>query len=139
LTASGGGQIAAPDGFINPITTTSSQTFYAANFRVGGGGGGGGGPTPDTTAPTVAITSPTSGTLVAQRAIVTIAAAASDDRGVSAVTFSVNGAVACTDTSAPYQCAWKVPGGKVRQFTLEAVARDAAGNLGRSALVTVFR
>jgi hypothetical protein len=135
LSATGGGQTAQPDSFTNPVTTSAGQSFLHAHFRVGGGGGG----TTDTSAPTVAITSPASGTTVVQRSTIAITAGASDDRGVSQVTILVNGQAVCTDAAAPYQCSWKVPGGRTRQYTMQAIARDAAGNTGQSSLVTVYR
>lgn len=57
-------------------------------------------PPPDTTAPTVAVTLPGAGASVA--GIVTLAATATDDRGVAAVWFTVDGAAAgAQDSTAP--------------------------------------
>ncbi len=82
----------------------------------------------DATAPVTSVTSPATGSTVTRNTTVTIAAAASDNVGVARVEFSVNGALVCTDTAAPYSCAWKVPGKSRVDYTLQARAFDAAGN-----------
>jgi phage baseplate assembly protein gpV len=56
--------------------------------------------------------------------------------GVTRVEFYVNGALKCAPSAAPYSCAWEVPGGAGKSYKLEAWAYDAAGNVGKSALVT---
>ncbi len=89
---------------------------------------------PDTTPPTVSITSPTGGDV---SGIVTVSVSASDNVGVTHVDLLVNGASAGSDSSAPYQFAWNsasVPNGPTQ---LKAVAYDAAGNLAQSTVVTV--
>ena len=89
----------------------------------------------DTTPPTVAITSPLDGT-GGLSGTVTVAASAGDNVGVAKVEFTVNGALAATDTSAPYTFSWntrKLSG----SYTLGAVAVDAAGNRSAPASVTV--
>ena len=69
---------------------------------------------------------------------VTVAASATDNVGVVGVRFLLNGAqLAAEDTTAPYAIIWDsttVPNGS---YTLTAVARDAAGNLGISSPVVV--
>jgi len=100
------------------------------------GGGGGGG---DTTAPTVSITSPANGATVARRSTVTITATASDNVGVTRVEFSVNGALQCTDTSAPYSCVWNVPNTRNQTYQLQAQAFDAAGNVGTASIQVTSR
>jgi hypothetical protein len=81
----------------------------------------------DTVAPTVQITSPANGATVRRNAKITIAAAASDDIGVTRVVFSVNAQVKCTDTVAPWSCVWTVKAAK-GPARLTATAFDAAGN-----------
>jgi hypothetical protein len=83
---------------------------------------------PDTTPPTVSITSPANGSTVTKAKTVTIAATASDDRAVVRVEFRVSGVLKCTDTTAPYTCAWAVPKQANVTYTLTAKAFDAAGN-----------
>jgi len=91
-------------------------------------------PPPDATPPTVSIASPTGGDV---SGIVTIGAAASDNVGVTRVDFYVNGNLAASDASSPFQYSWNtttLPNGAA---TLQAVAYDAAGNNGHSAVVSV--
>ena len=88
----------------------------------------------DNIAPTVTITNPANGATVARKANVTITATASDNVGVTRVDFLVNGALQCSDTTAPYSCVWRVPGAANKTHQLQARAFDAAGN---SATATV--
>lgn len=91
---------------------------------------------PDTTAPTVSLTSPEANSRLA--GIVTVAASASDAGGVAGVQFKLDGvALGPEDRDAPYATSWDTrtkPNGK---YTLTAVARDAAGNTRTSAARTV--
>ena len=57
--------------------------------------------TPDTTAPTVSITSPSANSVVRDSVVIT--AAAADNRGVAAVDFFVDGDSLGTATRKPYQ------------------------------------
>jgi hypothetical protein len=91
---------------------------------------------PDTIAPKTAITSPVSGSSVLRNSVVTITASASDNVGVSAVRFYVNGYSVCTDKVAPYSCSWTVPN-TLKTFNLRSRAYDAAGNSFRSAIIEV--
>ena len=91
----------------------------------------------DVTAPTVTITSPANAARVTVGSTVTIAASASDATGVSRVEFSVANVLTCTDTTAPYTCAWRVPAGTGRSYALVAKAFDAANNSRSSTTVTV--
>ncbi len=92
----------------------------------------------DTTPPTVTIASPTGGATVSRKSTVTLAATASDDVGVTRVEFFVNGALLSTDTSSPFTGSWKVPAKPGTTYELQAKAYDAAGNVGVSAVVTVY-
>jgi hypothetical protein len=92
---------------------------------------------PDTTAPTVAITAPAKGTRVAVGSVVTIAANAADANGIARVEFYVGGALKCVDAQAPYTCAWTVPSGKGKSYSLTAKAVDTSRNARTSAAVTV--
>jgi hypothetical protein len=91
----------------------------------------------DTVKPTVAVTSPTDGARVARSTTTTIAVNASDNVAVTKVEFYVNGTLKCTDTAAPYSCAWVVPRGRNVPYAIQAKAYDAAGNVGASATVNV--
>jgi hypothetical protein len=90
----------------------------------------------DTSAPTVSITSPATGTVV--KGLVAINVSATDNVSVNRVEMAVNGTTYATDTSGPYGFSWDstlVPDGNV---TLTAYAYDGSGNYAsRSVTVTV--
>jgi hypothetical protein len=92
---------------------------------------------PDTTPPTVSLTSPANGASFARKSTVSLAATASDNVRVARVEVLVNGALQCTDTSSPFGCSWKVPSAKTGLYNLQAKVYDAAGNVGASSVVTV--
>lgn len=98
-------------------------------------------PAPLPAEPTVSITFPTDGSIIAAGSTVTIKATASDDKGVTKVEFRVNSSRKCTVTSpsaSGYLCDWKVVGGKKGTvYELEARAYDADGHETNSAIVTV--
>ena len=95
-----------------------------------------GGGTPDTTAPTVSVTSPAGGATVSGS--VTISASASDNVGVVGVKFFVDGTeVGAEDTTAPYSASWNTSTVGEGTHTVTAHARDAAGNSTTSAGVSV--
>ena len=90
----------------------------------------------DTTAPTIAIASPTAGSTVS--GVITISASASDDVGVAGVQFLLDGvAFGAEDTSAPYSVSWDTSLSSAGGHALAARARDAAGNLATSGSVSV--
>ncbi len=90
---------------------------------------------PDTTPPTVAISSPAAGATVS--GTVTVSANASDNVGVVKVDFYVDNVLVGTDASAPYAYSWNTTGASNGSHTLKAVATDAAGNSASSASVAV--
>jgi hypothetical protein len=93
-------------------------------------------PSPDTIAPSAAITAPANGAAVSGTA--TVSANASDNVGVVGVQFKVNGTnYGSEDQSAPYSVAWNTTQLANGNHTLTAAARDAAGNVATSAGVTV--
>jgi parallel beta-helix repeat protein len=93
-------------------------------------------PPPDTTPPTVALTSPSSESSVSGRIVVS--ASASDDVGVAEVEFRLDGATLGTkDTSAPYSVSWDTTKSSNGPHTLQAIARDAAGNQAYSLVISV--
>jgi Big-like domain-containing protein len=90
----------------------------------------------DSTPPTVAVTAPTSGTTVT--GAVMVSASASDNIGVAAVQFKVDGAnLGAEVTKPPYATTWNSATIADGTHVLAAVARDAAGNLRTSAGATV--
>jgi hypothetical protein len=93
----------------------------------------------DTVPPTVAITSPADGSAVRPRRVVNIAVNANDNVGVTGVDVNVNGAPACRLTAAPWTCAWRVPAGRGASYTLQALARDAAGNSASASVGVITR
>ena len=119
------------DGFLYYLARTSGTVNRIA-FTGGGGGG-------DNIAPTVAITSPADGASVTRRTTVTITATASDNVGVTRVEFLINGALQCTDTTAPYSCNWNVPNTRNATYQLQARGFDQAGNTGTSTIQVTAR
>jgi peptidoglycan/xylan/chitin deacetylase (PgdA/CDA1 family)/archaellum component FlaF (FlaF/FlaG flagellin family) len=87
---------------------------------------------PDTTKPTVTITSPANNATITGN--ITVNVAATDNVGVVRVRFLVDGSSAATDTSAPYSASGSLARGT---HTIVAEATDAAGNVQRSAAITV--
>ncbi len=93
-------------------------------------------PNPDTTPPTVSITSPASGATVSGTIAVT--ANASDNVGVAGVQFKLDGAnLGAEDATAPYSIPWDTTTTGNGSHTLTAVARDTSGNQTTSNPVAV--
>jgi len=91
-------------------------------------------PPADTTLPTVAaVQAPAS---VVNR-IVTLTVSASDNVGVTAVRFLVDGVLLGTDNAAPYSMDWDTSGASEGDHTITAEADDAAGNSATSAAATI--
>lgn len=91
----------------------------------------------DTTPPTVTITNPRNGSNVTGN--VSISVAATDNVGVTQVSIYVDNTLKCTDTVAPYTCAWNTKKVASGSHTITATAWDKAGNAGYAAAVTVYR
>lgn len=81
--------------------------------------------------PTVNITSPANGGGVLEGEQITVTVNADDDIAVSAVRFYVDGPLAFTTTSGPYQYTFMVPTA-VSIITLGAKAIDLGGNVGEA-------
>lgn len=91
--------------------------------------------TPDTTAPTIAMTSPSAGATLAGTA--TLSASATDDTGVVAVQFFVDGMPSgAEDTTAPFSLSLDTTTLANASHSFAARARDAAGNLAMSSAVS---
>lgn len=89
--------------------------------------------TPDTEAPTVAITYPPDGATFDEGATFSITAEASDDRGIALLELYIGGALQQSDTTVPFE--WmttNLPGG---DYSIYVVAEDLAGNRTTSATV----
>lgn len=95
-------------------------------------------PSGDVTAPVVSITSPVSGSAISSGATVSISVSASDNVGVSSVTFSVDGTVQTTAITAPYSFSWNTTGVASGTHTLTATAKDAAGNTSLSSILVTL-
>jgi len=88
----------------------------------------------DTTPPTVSITSPWGGQTVSNGSSLTLQVAASDNVGVTAVQYVLDGANLGPATTGSFSMVWNVS--SRGWHTLTAVARDAAGNTTTSAPVS---
>ena len=83
---------------------------------------------PDTTAPTVTLTSPVNGATVG--GTVVVRADAFDDVGVAGVRFMWDGtAIGAEDTTSAYSVSWNTAAVPNGSHTLTAIARDAAGHI----------
>ena len=90
----------------------------------------------DTIAPIVNVTSPTANASVL--GTVTITANATDALGVTGVQFYIDGvALGAQDTAAPYSVSLNTTLYANGSHTISANARDAAGNVGTSATMTI--
>ncbi len=93
-------------------------------------------PVPAVTVPTVALTSPANGTVVAGS--VGVSATADDTgSGIATVEFSVDGAAIGTDTTAPYGWMWNAVGAEAGAHTITAKATNRIGN-SSSASISVI-
>jgi hypothetical protein len=86
----------------------------------------------DATKPTVQISSPSNGTTVS--GTVTIQASASDNIGVSSIALSINGSVVGTVNGSAYTFSWNTGSLSNGNYTITAVAKDAAGNQGMASV-----
>ena len=93
-------------------------------------------PSSDTTPPNVTITAPVADSTVS--ALVSVVADVSDDVGVGAVQFQLDGQSLGEEvTSAPYAVTWNTGTSATGNHVLTAVAFDVSGNSTTSAPVTV--
>ena len=97
---------------------------------------------PDTTPPSVQMSSPADGSTVS--GAVTVSASASDDQAVASVQFRLTNLATSTTTSlgapmtsSPYQTTWNTSGVPNGQYAVSAIATDAAGNKATSTAVDV--
>jgi hypothetical protein len=86
--------------------------------------------------PTAAITAPADGASIIAGSTVHMQVTATDDVRVAAVNFLVNGLIAFTATSQPYEFTFTAPA-TVGPLTLGATAIDLGGNIGTAPNVTV--
>ena len=88
----------------------------------------------DTTAPTVAIASPTGGTV---SGIVPVNVNAADNVGVTKVELYVGGVLLATDTLAPWSFSWDTTKKANGTYAVNARAYDAAGHVSASPYVNI--
>ena len=97
---------------------------------------GGTPPPPDTTPPVVNLTSPAPGATVFNQ--VSVSAVASDNVGIAGVQFLLDGAsLGAEVTMSPYSVVWDTTSAATGSHSLQAVARDFAGNTAASTPVSV--
>ncbi|HYI02390.1 Ig-like domain-containing protein [Hyalangium sp.] len=89
----------------------------------------------DLTAPGVALTQPTDGSVV--QGGVTLEVSATDNRGVSRVDFFLGTTLLGSDSTAPFTLTWETGALLNGGYTLSAKAYDPVGNAGTSSPVTV--
>jgi chitodextrinase len=84
---------------------------------------------PDTTPPTITLTAPAPNATVSGKSVV-VSANASDNVGVAGVQFQLDGnSLGAEDTTAPYSYTWDTTTLGNGTYNLNAIARDAAGNV----------
>ena len=76
--------------------------------------------------PTITLTSPADNATLTNKKPTTITANVADDRGISAVLYTVNGRLVCAPTTAPYSCAYQPKGTDVGRTTIVASAIDSS-------------
>jgi hypothetical protein len=91
--------------------------------------------TPDSTAPTVSITSPANNATVFSNQ--TIAVTAADAVGVTKTELYIDGQLKATDNATPYSFVVDTRTLSNATHTLQAKAYDSAGNIGNSAIITI--
>ena len=117
--------VATDDGALTdgePLTTISEPRRIVVPGEPDGPGPGEDAP------PSVSFTSPAANAILSGRP--TLTATAADDRGVASVRFMAGERVICTDTTAPYECAYPLTAADVGRTTLVAIATDSAGQTG---------
>jgi hypothetical protein len=89
----------------------------------------------DTVAPTVSVTAPSNGATVGGTTAIT--ASASDNVGVTSVSFYIDSTLVGSDTSSPYSYSWATTSYANGAHSIYAKANDAAGNVGTSSTISV--
>jgi thermitase len=93
--------------------------------------------TTDTTPPTITITAPTQGATIGTTVTVTVNAM--DNVRVTRVKLYADGVNVASSTSAPFTTKWSAKRAARGAHTLQVEAYDAAGNVGASSVVTVYK
>jgi len=88
--------------------------------------------TADKTAPVVSITSPANNAIVS--GTINIQASASDNVGVTLVSFYVDNVLVGSKTSSPYSVSWNTVNASSGNHLIKVTAQDAAGNISNSSI-----
>jgi chitinase len=158
------GRTPNPDGSVGPIVSSTTTQFlttdpttgqasatslqYGAGYSIQTVNGPldvdldtsslyGGSSPPDTTPPTVSISSPASGTTYTTAQTVVIMASASDNVGVTKVDFYDNTSLIDSVPTAPYAHGWAITSANNGAHNWTARAYDAVGNVTASAVVSL--
>ena len=116
----------------------SLRPYLTVTLGSGSASSGGTISTSDTSAPTIFLTSPSAGAIVAGSAVA-VSATAVDNVGVVGVQFKLDGAnIGGEDLTAPFSTSWNTSSVANGTHTLTALARDTAGNQRTSASVSVY-
>lgn len=94
-------------------------------------------PSNDVTPPNVKIIFPLPGAFLPALRKIPIEAVATDQVGVRAVKFFVNGQQICSRKKPPYVCQWQVPEAPGANYRIAIFARDHAGNKSITRIVKV--
>ncbi len=76
--------------------------------------------------PALTLVGPGDNATVATTGPTTYTATVTDDRGIAQVLFLANGRIVCTDTAAPYTCAYQPTGGDIGRTAITAIAVDSS-------------
>ncbi len=93
--------------------------------------------TADTTPPTISITSPASGSVIS--GVLSVYVNAADNVGVVMVELYADGVLRATSSSAPFTTKWNTKRVASGPHTLQCKAYDAAGNVGTSPALTIYK
>jgi subtilisin family serine protease len=95
-------------------------------------------PQPDTTAPVATITSPSNGSYVTSPSQ-SISVGGTDNVGVTRITLYIDGKLFGSSTASSAKFSWNTKKIASGAHKLQAYAYDAAGNVGTSAITTVYK
>ncbi len=145
LPATGGTWATLNRTFTPPANTVSMTLFHliAGNgtltiddVSVTGPAGTSTGTSTDTTAPTVSVTSPNSGSTAS--GIITVTATATDSSGVAGVSLIIDGVITgSSDTTAPFTFTWNTASSTNGSHTISARATDTFGNVATATAILV--
>jgi hypothetical protein len=92
----------------------------------------------DTTVPTITIVSPANGSTLPRNNL-SVTVNATDNVGVTRVQLYIDNKLVTTSTTAPFTTSWSCRKAATGAHTVQCLAYDAAGNVGASQTVTVYK